>query len=344
MKKFSALLFIRDYPVWFFAGLILLISAADLYVSLHIAGLPDAQIVALGITLDLVIGIPTLGYIFFVRLKKASPIILVPLFFASLFLAQSILPTSQQYIIAALYQCIPLIELGVVGYGLLNLSKIIKEYRRLRYNGQEPIEAMDASLALPFSNSLVRAIIITELSVLYFAFGKGRYYTHQNNTPCFSYHRRNGYAALLGVMLFCMGIETTVVHILVQMWLPSLAWILTILSVFGIVWLWGDYSAMKRLPILLTPDAIHFRMGIRWNAIVPRQLISEIRRIPRKEFSGLRQRSPNDALLLTPIGEANIIVVLKHPTVFRGLYGRTKSVQTLFIGVDDERSFLQTLS
>ena len=68
----------------------------------------------------------------------------------------------------------------------------------------------------------------------------------------FSYHRENTYVTLAVALLMVMFVELFAVHALVHVfWSRLAAWILTGLTVYGIVWFLGDLHAIRLRPILL---------------------------------------------------------------------------------------------
>jgi hypothetical protein len=130
-------------------------------------------------------------------------------------------------------------------------------------------------------------------------------------------------------------VEGVVVHLLAARWSEVAAWILSVLSVYGVIWMVGDLQAIRLRPTLVTPDALHVRVGVRWNVTLP---WSEIESIEPRGRAPFPHRAPGH-LRATPMGEPTFIVTLRRPTRVAGPYGITKTVTRIGIAVDDAQGF-----
>ena len=70
--------------------------------------------------------------------------------------------------------------------------------------------------------------------------------------------------------------ETIALHFLVARWSEVAAWVLTGVSVYGAVWLVGDYRACVARRIEVTEESLRLRLGLRWEAEIPYSAIAEI--------------------------------------------------------------------
>jgi hypothetical protein len=71
---------------------------------------------------------------------------------------------------------------------------------------------------------------------------------------------------LTGALCGVIAVETAALHLLLWTWHPWLAWTLTALSLWTIVWLIGDYRAIGARPVVLEADALLVRLGRRFHA------------------------------------------------------------------------------
>lgn len=157
----------------------------------------------------------------------------------------------------------------------------------------------------------------------------------------FSYHRKNGYGAVVSGLMIAMIAETAGVHILlVHFHHPRIALLLTVLSLYGALWFLGDYQAARRRPIRIDADHLAIRTGLRWNLDVPFEAIEKIERPdPLRPFQKGR-----GAIRATLFGAPLLVLHLKESLVADGPYGRQAQVERVGFTVDEEEEFLAALA
>jgi hypothetical protein len=171
-----------------------------------------------------------------------------------------------------------------------------------------------------------------ELGVLYYALGCWGKRPAGNESMAFSYHRRGSYGAIVAALLMVLPVEMVAVHFGLQTWSRPAAWILTGLELYGVLWLIGDYQAVRLRPLLVDGDALYVRLGLRWTARVPYEQIRRAR--PRERGEVCTRRSPgylSAALLVDP----QLILELDESVLARGPYGIRKKVTRVGLAVDD---------
>lgn len=295
---------------------------------------------SLAITLDFALGIPALYYFLLVRKKQAPAITLIPVIILSLIIAGFILPSSQQTYRDWLKNLIPVLELIVLGFVFSKIRKIAHRFHEAKRNEVYVTDAFTASVKQALGNVPGLGFILTEFSLLYFAFA-GWFKKFSSSDPGhlpFSYHRRSGYAAIAGVLLLVLITETAALHLLLQRWSALAAWIFTGLSIYGAFWLLGDYHAMRLHPIVLTREFLYLRMGLRWRATVP---LAEIINI--QNFNP-REKRTADYLRLTVFGDPRFVIHCKQQVMVRGLFGIKHEASQIGLSVDDEKLFREELN
>ena len=157
----------------------------------------------------------------------------------------------------------------------------------------------------------------------------------------FSYHRKNGYGAIVFGLMIAMLAETGGVHLLlVHFHHPRIALLLTVLSLYGALWFLGDYQAARRRPIRIGDDHLAIRTGLRWNLDVPFEAIEKIERPdPLKPFQKGR-----GAIRATLFGAPLLVLHLKEPLVADGPYGRLARVERVGFTVDEDVEFLVAMA
>ncbi|MCB0201136.1 MAG: hypothetical protein KDI03_13785 [Anaerolineae bacterium] len=297
---------------------------------------PD--VVALAVTADIVVGIPLAYYLLVVRRKGLPVITVAPVFVLSLIMAGRILPAEQHTYLNYAELVVPLVELSVLAFIALNLRKVASHYRRLRPNHAYFPETLEASLrtALPAFPPLVVNLLTTEVSLVSFGLTGWlrRARPATDGLPRFSYHRVGSYPVILGFLAFIMVLETSVLHLVVMHWSPAVAWVLTIASVYTLIWFFGDFHASRLQPIVAGDTRLHIRSGMRWRADIPWWQIEAVCKATSAD------RKQPDFLNAAIMGEARLVIVLREPVTVHGLLGRTRQTAHIGFSVDDEARFL----
>jgi hypothetical protein len=122
----------------------------------------------------------------------------------------------------------------------------------------------------------------------------------------FSYHR--AIAPMLWAFVAIALVELIVVHLLLAHWSRTAALILSALSLASILWLVSVIRSFRRLPVLITPDALVMRVGTLKGATVPLSQVAGLRESWDAEW--LRRR---DVLNLALIAYPNVVVMLHGP-------------------------------
>ena len=57
------------------------------------------------------------------------------------------------------------------------------------------------------------------------------------------------------------------------------AWIVTVLDLYGVLWLVGDYHALRLRPTRIDDDTLVLSYGLRWRASIPLDAIGSVETI-----------------------------------------------------------------
>ncbi|HYF66202.1 MAG TPA: hypothetical protein VD886_25460 [Herpetosiphonaceae bacterium] len=296
-----------------------------------IASAAAHQVVGLAITLDLLIGLPLLYYVLLVRPKTVPAGSQTGVIALAGLLAWLLLPPALRGNFKHLPALLALLELPLLGLLIWRIKRVVDHYRRLRPQLVYAGDTLIASLAEAGFPRRLAAIIATE-ALLLWSLLAGWFSAFRPQAPeqrAFTYHRRSGYGAVLSVLAISLIGETAGVHLLVSRWSEPAAWILSGLSAYTLLWLLGDFQAMKLNPIVLSDATLHLRTGMRWRADVPREAIRALRRC-----SAADRRQPG-YLDLAPLGNAGWVVEVTWPVAASGVFGISKSATAFGISVDD---------
>lgn len=234
------------------------------------------------------------------------------------------------------------LEIFIITIILVNLSKIFKNYKRNRNEGEEVIDALQKSLEIILSPRIAR--LATMEPRLYYALYQSykKNYDERDQT-CFS-TRRNSYSFLVQVFIFLCLLEVVVVTLL----LPN-RWMLwkvlhLVLGLWAVLWLWADYRSIGLYNHLVTPAGIKFRLGLRYSQFIPWDKIMIVRPVSQAAPGGtMAPCVPKDhpGLFYMGIGEmCNIEITLKEPLTFQGMINEIKAVDRLLLSLEKPDQFL----
>ena len=229
-----------------------------------------------------------------------------------------------------------LIEGTVLVTTAVRMRSIVQTYRHLRLT--MPAEtALQGSLSTAFGERIA-GFILSEGIVLYYALLGWRL---QPDMPAgaktMTMHRQSGKIALTIGLVLAGLIEGIAVHVLLARWSPTAAFWVTVLSAYGMLFFIADVVATLKRPSYLTETHLHLRLGVLWQAVIPRSAITDVLLIYDKPDKppGLL----NGAFLTAP----NVLLTFNKPILFQGPYGIQKKVQAFSFFVDDRAEFVQEL-
>ena len=172
-------------------------------------------------------------------------------------------------------------------------------------------------------------VLTTEVMLLYYAFTRPQ---REGESGAFSVHRTSTYVHVLVGIGMALIVETVAVHFLVRLHSPALAWVLTLLSLYTLLWLVGDYRALVARPIRVTASHLRFRYGLRWEADVPRDAVKDVELLPPPMGPTPKEKG---RLVVALPGGANLKLQFQRPMDFLGLYGWRKVITELRVRVDE---------
>ncbi len=296
--------------------------------------LQNADALAFGITADLTIVIPVLYYFLVVRTKKAPAISLVPVFLLSLVLASLLLPGNHHTYLNMVKLLVAPAEIFAVGYIIWKVNNTVKAFRQAKSRAPDFYESLSISLRQTLGNNRAADVFASEIATFYFAFFSWRKEPLMGeNERAFSYYRECGWPAVMAIVCLMVVVETIAIHLLLQNWSVTAAWIFTALSIYSIFWLIGDFNAMRLRPILLSGDTLRIRIGLRWTLNIPCSEIESLQ--PIKEID----RKIPGLLNAVVFGEPQFLLTLKNPLTASGFFGLSETVNQIVLAVDEGKEF-----
>ena len=291
---------------------------------------PGADPVNLGFAFDLALTIPLLAYLLPVR-RSGWPLLTLP--------ALALLGLGTVLLFGPAKLSLPFRSPEALIIGLectLLGSVIIRAVRAWRHTSDPAADALErlrtaARKVIPLAP--VADLVAHELAVIYYALlSWGTRTSIPADAQAFSYHRRSGYGGIVFALLVLSVGEGTAVHLLLTGWSETVAWGVTLLTLYGVLWLVADYRASVLRPVLHTPDTLRIRTGLRWSVQVLRSQIAHVQRT--------QPRNTEPVLRAVLFGSPSVWIQLRKPVVALGLYGFTRRVKWIALAVDAPDHFM----
>lgn len=318
--------------------LFLILSGAICTSALVLAGrLPSLQrseAVAVGITLDLTLLVPLAYYCLVIRPRGWPLVTIAPVLVLSLFTAAAVLPADHHQTLRVVRMLAIPAELGLLGWIGWQASRALRQARRT--TATDPIEALHESAMASLRVRRAADVLASELAVLFYALGSWRSQAHRpEDARAFASLEKSGHGGLVFALLVLTVVEAVAIHLLLGLWSPALAWVFSALSLYGALWLLADYRASVLRPLLVNPDEIWLRAGLRWRARVPRHLLAEVARTAPS--------SQECARSLAFITAPNLWLRFSEPVSLKGPYGLRREVRWVGLIVDDPAELQRVL-
>ncbi len=293
-----------------------------------IAGVDSPNLLAAAIAFDLLITVPLAFYFLVIRRNSMSLLALGPIVGAGWLAAYFILPVEHR---APLYVA----EIGAIAFEAFIIFTIsrnaVKAVRDPKNNSGDPLPSLRNIAADTIGNRRLGIAAGTEIAALYYAiiswFTKGR---TPESAKAFSYHRRSGLVGIALILLFALVVETVVLHVVVSMWSPTAAWIITALSIYGGIWLLGHFRASVLRHVLVDDQSIAFKSGLLYDFSIPLAIVKCI-----------AHSKPEDgkAVSAAIFGEASHWIVLNEEIEAEGAFGFTTKLDAVGFTPDEPTEF-----
>ena len=232
---------------------------------------------------------------------------------------------------------IAIIEVGFFIYLVYRIKKVIAVFKTERENYYFTDEALHASVAKVFGAHRILKIIFAEISIFLYAFLGWMLKPDTTKGTLFTYHKTTQYTVLFWVIFVSTVIATPVFHFLLMQWHEVIAWGVTGVTIYGLIWLYGDYSVIKRKPIVLLEERLLIRIGIRWRADID---VSNIESIETSVAEEVEEEYTNMSILAN---EKNTFMTLYEPIEVEGIFGITKSTSKIALYVDEQNKLIEKL-
>ena len=288
---------------------------------------------SIGITFDLLLTVP-LVYFLLIRKTNIPKTTVVPFLIVGIIICSLILPTENQYYLNLFKTWVlPIVELSILSFVIFNVLKGIKRYKLNKTESSDFFTTLKNTCYEILPKGMVIPVV-TEIAVFYYGFVHWKKRKLKDNE--FTYHKESGTISLLIAIIFIVAVETVVLHILLQKWNVTVAWILTFLSIYSGIQLLGFLKSMSKRPILIKDDKLYLKYGIMNETTIDLKSIDSI------EISSKDIELNKETRKLSILGELeghNIIIRLKQENKLNGLYGIKRTYKNLALHVDNKIEF-----
>ncbi len=292
---------------------------------------------SLAVTIDFILIIPL---IYFLSIKRTEipKITVVPAMVLGLLLGSILLPKEDQMYFELFRRWIlPLLELTVlflVGIKVFKVLRVFKKENRSKADIYTTLREVCQDL-FPKRISL---LVATEIAVFYYGFLFWRKRSLQQDE--FSYHKNNGTLSLIAAIIFIVGIETVVLHSVLTKWNVAIAWVVSLLSIYTIVQLFGFLKSIWDRPHKFEREKLYLRYGIMQESLIYSNDVASI------ELTSEEITMDGNVKRLSFLGNLeghNVIIRLKRKRLLKGVYGTKKTYRTLLLFVDNKVEFKNRL-
>ncbi|WP_378172117.1 hypothetical protein [Aquimarina sp. SS2-1] len=319
-------------------GIPTLIIGAMILISKSSVFLSNPNGLSVGITVDLLLTVPLI-YFLLIRKTRIPKTTVIPLMVIGFLVCTLIIPAQNQYYLELFKTWVlPVIELSVISYVIYNVRNAIKRYNTYKNESVDFFTTLKTTCNEILPKPLV-APVVTEIAVFYYGFIYWKKRKLKENE--FSYHKDSGTVALLIAIIFIIAIETVVLHMLLAKWSTVTAWILTFLSIYSGIQLFGFLKSMYKRPISITNDQLILRYGMMGETIITIANIDSI------DVSSSEIELNKETRKLSFLGELeshNVIIRLKKKNTLTGLYGIKRNYKNLVFYIDKKDAFKDSIN
>jgi hypothetical protein len=295
---------VRSTTFFILSALTVIAACAIILRSRLFAASPD--LAAFGVTFDLTITIPLLYWFFVVRAGKASALTMAPVFIGGTVLAAMLVPRAYQQFLGQLkWIAVPAAE--------VLLLVAVARSKKLRGRFFEAVQS--------------------EAAMFRYAFLGWRKKPAEVEGHAFTVHERSGWSTVLACILVLIIAESIGMHLLLATWKPLAAWIWTGMDLWAVIWLLGDYHALRLQRSSIDAEGLHLRYGMRWSVSVPLASIVSVEEV-RAEAEWKRK----DVLKVAMLEEPRWLISFDEAVVVKGMAGLRKTVRAIALLPDDDET------
>ena len=306
---------------------------------LHAVPIAARDKVADGLLFDFLITFPVLYYLIIIRPGQKSARRLFLVISICSILAYILLPQQQRNYILQVRKLSAAAELLFIVYAITKFRTLKKAYKQHQSVFADPIYNLRSALTDIMGDSLAAKIVASELAVLRYGLCCWRKEKSTlTQSTAFSTHKEFGYIGIWCMLIVAIMVEVTAFHLLLMRWSHTAAWILTSVSLYGLIFFIADLSAILKRKVLLNDEDLILRTGLRWQAQTTQNNISSIKKISNDYES-------DTAFFKGGIikNSGNCLIDFKETVTINKLYGSAKEYSSILMHIDNFEGFANAI-
>ena len=231
--------------------------------------------------------------------------------------------------------------LTALGFDYLKVNQFLTVLNERKETQCSHEVSIRAALTTTLKSPILLKLVGTELLALYYAF-LAKFESHGvvGEDRWFSYSRSsNAHDMFLFVALSQLPFLPFIHVLLEHKKGPGPAWVVTVLTLWSVIWYLAQVEAVKLRPLELAKDHLKYRFGIVWTADIP------LRKIRLARSIDVAEQLDEDDLFLSPWGsKRNVLLEFEVPIQFAGPYWLRQRRRRAAISVDEPSRFLSQLA
>lgn len=310
-----------------FIALALLINIVDGTLTRSAGDARRQLVLAIASSFDVVVVVATLYYWLLVRAGIRTNLSIITFALLAMIRASFLFPNGSGRMIL-----LGVCELAFIGIVMIYVQQVRK---RNRETEADPVAVIRTTVRTLLPLPVAVNALTTELTILYYALFSWRTKPHVPlNATAFTDYKKVGQADLLSMLPIVCVLEIIPVHLLLQWWDSAVAWTVTGLGVYALIWLVGLARSFRLRPTLIAQDYVYLRYGLIFQLQVPRALIACSRRAVADDiqFAVPRKTQPT-----------HYIEFVREVTA-EGLFGFQRRLTRVALTLDDQLAFERALS
>lgn len=294
-----------------------------------------AEVVAVALPLDFMVGIPLMLYLIVLRPKKMTPLAVLPVIWLGYGLSALALGSPAAGVLPVLLAALFPVEVAIAAREILHLARLFKG---AKMQSADPLEWLYAMTRYLVRRELPARMMAAELGVWYYALLSWRKKPSvEADDKAYSYHNAGGYMSMMLGLGLAFPVEIVAMHMLLSQWNVVVAIGVTLLSLYAAVWLVGDARARALRPVVLGKDELRIECGIQMKGTIS---LGSIASVSCREPADIDKA---DKLNYGTFYQANVWVVMHDPVEVRTLLGAKKPL-AIGLSLDDPQGFIQEFS
>lgn len=302
---------------------------------------PEGHAFAANVALpfDLMVCAPVAFYFLLIRPRNLTPLLVLPVIYAGGIVSAPFAVPGSFTLHPFLLASAAVVDAAVVVHEVPRLGRLFLEgFRKARTSSGWALDWFTDGMTATTDNARASRLAALELSIWYYAVISWR---SKPDVPqghhAFSCHRETGYLALSGVIMALFPLEAFVVHLLVMQWSWIAATVLTVLTLYTLLWMVGNTRAVVISPLLVDDTTLTVRWGAFFRERIPLDAIDHLQ-------SGAPDIPKQECVNMGVMGASPCWVVLNAPVTMRTITGRERSIRAINISPDNRGDFTKALS